>query len=180
MSDSSNKTQVTMRLASETVQTPPSLPPDFDQLTRKVAAVRRRRRVVMTVAAGSVAIMCLATVFAWQGLMAPNKSQINVAQGNLPDGMLAESNRATSIAVLQPSVGEESSVEVRPPKIQLYALMSQSVPVFDVDEKTKTIHHVGWVESQQDVPVDMNYVSENQQNRFGVVLEADEAWHLSL
>jgi hypothetical protein len=141
-------------------------------LNQRVARVRRRRRSLRIVS-GAAAILLFGYV-----------TQSNWQQPTKPDGMpgsVQESLVADAVGADAVPAPRSKPLKSRPPRVQLYASVSQSVPVFDFDQQTQSMHHIGWVESQQEVPVDMNYVPDNQQDSFKAVLNNDnDAWYFSL
>ena len=157
------------RLPESQIAVPPSEPPSLVTLNERVSQVRRRRKFVR--ASGSVVIACLASALVfWIGSVSnevPGETQVAVSS---PTGR-QEFNDFSEAP-------EETTR--RQPRIQLYANLVDAVPVFDFDKETKAIHHVGWVESEQRVPVDMNYVPQQQQETFNAVLSSKDAWDYSL
>ena len=178
-----NQTDQTIEseLNSNVPLVPSSTPPGIESLNQRVASLRRRRSIVRGTA---TCVLLLATVFAMNSfrqpadLNRPGKDAIALSD-NQPSLSTSQSDQSPTQTDRGAGVAPQAP-ETRTPKIQLYASLSHSVPVFDLDEETKTIHHVGWVESQQEVPVDMKYVPENQQESFNAVLNGDSTWHYSL
>ncbi|MGB7344343.1 MAG: hypothetical protein WBD20_09025 [Pirellulaceae bacterium] len=183
MTDANNEPNAERLFKNDATIVPPSSPPEFRQLTKRVALLRRRRRVVRSLAASAAVVVGLLFVATWR-----NSDQLNDSAARLAadaNGQSADPPaKQTNEQIVQDNSAPVAPVErvksSGSPKIQLYASVSQSVPVFDFDEQSKTIHHVGWVESQHDVPVDMSFVSENQQDTFNAVLHQAGDWHFSL
>lgn len=175
MIDPDQDSATTQTLKSDTPSAPPASPPTVDFLNQRVAGLRRRRQIIRATTS-TAAVVCLFVLFSlWQ----PTESHKDgtgavVAETSPPP--------ATTFETAEPKFAAPSSqpIKIQPSKVQLYASISQSVPVFDVNEETQTIHHVGWVESNQEVPVNMNYVPENQQDSFNAYLNEDDTWHFSL
>ncbi len=188
----SKKNPIASRLATDTPAVPNSDPPSVEDLNRRVASVRRRRRAVRFVSAAAATFLFVFVTRAnWQQQTGPNDVPENlIAEVGSPNGVFdLNADLAPTIPAKDAKSAPAKDAKSAPakdaksaaPRIQLYASVSQAVPVFDFDKQTQSIHHVGWVESQQEVPVDMNYVPDNQQDSFKAVLNDDQdAWYFSL
>ncbi|MCG8651960.1 MAG: hypothetical protein MI861_19120, partial [Pirellulales bacterium] len=54
--------------------------------------------------------------------------------------------------------------------IRVFARVIEQSPVFDVHPQTKVMRHVGWIESEQTVPLDLRFFSDDQQQDFRAML----------
>lgn len=162
------------------VVVPASTPPSFSTLEQQVGQRRRRRTLVRRGMTGaSLVALAFVTLAVWPSVQPEQiRDRVLIADGNPnPESIVSP----TVEAVLNdPDPGDQDTA----PKIQLYANFSQPVPVFDIDEATQQIRHVGWAESQQRVPVDMKYVPHQQQEAYNTVLTSDgenfSGWDFSL
>ena len=167
----SDKIQRQLEQAPE-MEVPFSTPPSFSELNERVAVVRRRRKT-MRVISGMTAAACflMVSLFLIRPKVDGNRD-IQIA-GN-PSSIIPEPNSVNE------SLPVEAELEtLHQPKIQLYARVVGTAPVFDYDEDTETIHHVGWIESERRVPVDMKYVPQQHQEKFNAALSSDDQWQIS-
>ena len=171
-------------MADANLELPASLAPDISELHERVSVVRRNRKIMRGV---NVALAtCLIATCGFVVLDryrsnqplpgAPSPSQIAV---ELPLRNDAVSEPQRSNGELQDLPRKSDRFNDRSPRIQLYARYVEPMPVFDIDQEKQEVHHVGWVESERTIPVDMKYVPTDQQETFNAMLSGD-AWNISL
>ena len=160
MNERPNETQIQV---SE-VATPESFAPSLKELQEAVQTRRNFRAVRMRVL-GSVSVVLCMIIGAWtlksSEVVAPSLPQptdviVNVADQDSP---------ATNVAM---DTDSESDAPFR-----VFAKVRQPVPVFQKQEGTEYLHHIGWMNSERVVPVDTKQFLPEQRQQFEAVLQDD-------
>lgn len=144
-------------LDAQSIPVPESATPAMEDLLQQVHRRRRRRSLARLGVAAGVAAACVALVFVR-------------SQGDI------ENNKRQPAPVVQVEPAMQNDLAVVPvqqretARIRLFARVRGETPVFEFDRETRRMNHVGWVQSQQRVPIDMRYVPSQQQETFNAVL----------
>lgn len=165
-----NETQLIR--SAESMPVPDSVPPSLAEVTDRVSRRRKRRTFARAVALGSVVTACV--------VLAISVTRDDGAREVAEQRHLAEQRHVVANVPKQPEpkrspatmVGDDqgpSRVEVVSP-LRLFARVRGDSPVFQFNGETKKLQHVGWLRSQQMVPIDMRYVPSGQQDEFQAVL----------
>jgi hypothetical protein len=144
---------------AQSIPVPDSAPPTFLDLTNEVQR-RRRRRTVTKAAVLAVVTACVVLVVTHQ----PSDAIIDGQAMQVQD---VQSDLAESPVTV---IAEAPKDENKPATMRLFARVRGDSPVFEFDRETKQMHHVGWVQSLQRVPIDMRYVPSHQQETYEAVL----------
>lgn len=166
----------------------PSASVDVAAIRRRAIRKRLRRRVAIGGLA-SVSLLGLAMSFPsttsnqTAGVDKPNLSVANSEPATapslppsipaLPPSNLGEPSefRAESVATtrFEPVTSDGTEAVVTSvdsssvADLRLFANVTDKVPVFELEEKTQHFVHVGWMESEKTIPVDVNRLSRQQQ-----------------
>jgi hypothetical protein len=147
---------------------PKSTPPSLAELQVRVRRLQasRRRRTAMTALS---CIFALAGVFlsqTWNRNQSPDKSSPQIT------GVVGPVNSTETPR--REAMPDEHSFRV-------FARVHQPVPIFHQAEGTDLLRHVGWIASEEMVPVNMKGVPDEQRQSIEAVLSgADQAVWTSL
>lgn len=148
---------------------PPAEVPDIAALQNRVSKRRRRRKWGTFVSCSVAVAIGLAVVSRWnQG----NEPAPLVQPGQAVSG--EKSSRALAgqtQPVIFPVDHDVAQVGVDETNdIRVFARVIEQSPVFDVHPQTKVMRHVGWIESEQTVPLDLRFFSDDQRQDFRAML----------
>ncbi|MFK8113928.1 MAG: hypothetical protein AB8B91_17125 [Rubripirellula sp.] len=143
-------------LITATVNSPTSNPPSLDELRVRLQSRRKRRKRVRLAAGFSVGIAAT-----W---LLSLVSSMSVERGAEP--------QIASVTPIQPS--PSVAVDEELPEFAVFARVRQPMPIFHRPEGSELLQHVGWVESEEVVPVNMSQLPEDQRKGFYQVLNEDE------
>ena len=138
---------------------PDSATPTMHDLMQCVRSRRRRRHAVRISLAGCVLTSCLVLLVTQRRQDANHNRAIQAP--------VADSRPSEPAVSAMPLA---ANTDDRPTTMQLFARVRGDSPVFEFDTETKRLQHVGWVSSEQMVPIDMRYVPSQQQETFNAVL----------
>jgi hypothetical protein len=134
---------------------PDSTPPTLSQLSQTLNRRRGRKRARLTVGCGLAVIGLVVTAALQRGTQ------------ELP--ATTDSHRES---VGTASQGESSSdVPIHEPSdIRVFASVYRSLPIFEIEADTQRFQHVGWIESEGIVPIDLTDATDDQQAMLRAVL----------
>lgn len=158
-----------VHLKEPTPQTPTVSVPRIDQLSRRVHLRMWIRRGATGVSLGLVLLLGL-VASAWLSDVNPRTSRPLVEHDveNRHSDVTSDSMNSND----QPSIDPGSDVHV-------YALVRDRVPVFGVPHGSDQVQFVGWIESEQTLPVELNrFPTEQQQNIKSVLYREDDSNNL--
>lgn len=147
--------------------------PSLDSLHERVGQVRSRRRR-LRVGSSLAAIVCLMGTLVYMNQEETPAPIVDDVPMELALNTDASPPETQQVADVPPSEPQQRSQ----PRIQLYANVVGAAPVFDFNEDTQSMHHVGWIESERRVPVDMKYVPDRQQKTFNAALSSTDDWRI--
>lgn len=138
---------------------PDSTPPTLDQLSQRLNRRRARKRTRLALG-GSLAVIGLVATAALQ-------------RGSEQSPATTDSRRDYSGTASQSSSSSDVPIhELR--DIRLLASVYQSVPLFEIEADTRRCLHVGWIESEEVLPIDLGEVTDDQQATLRAVLSDDD------
>jgi hypothetical protein len=137
--------------------TPVSVAPGLDELRVRMLRRRRHRKVGGATVIGGTIVLVFASVF-WPTDIAPDTSiSVNNANIAYKDGALPRKSPASSVLT------ESSDVRV-------FAKVWRQTPVFELEQETQHLHLVGWIDSEEVVPVDLSQFASEQRKTVEAVL----------
>ena len=137
---------------------PDSTPPTLNQLSQRLKRRRTSKRTGLAVGFSLAVIGLFATVALQPGtaeLPATTDSRREYA------GTASQSGSSTGAPFHEPS------------DIRLFASVYRSLPLFEIEAETQRFQHVGWIESEEVVPIDMGKMTDDQQATLRAVLTED-------
>lgn len=149
-------------LAAAIPKVPVVAVPDIDSLHRQLNR-RRRRKLVSAASIAGVALALLAT------FALPWDPETDHETAGLPK-LLPSVGVIVDPRIDQDDVGVVSAVDLSA-DVHVYARLWGQLPVFGVDRETQRMHHVGWIESETTLPVDLQTFSKDQQQSIKAVLD---------
>lgn len=158
-------------LGDDIPQAPPVRVPSLDQLRREVGRRRQRRKLASAAALGSVALAIVAG-FAFR-----------FGPGDQPETLPLRPEAAAPVSVVDADdrpPRDQRVVAMSDPGVRVYARVLDHLPVFGMNEETKLIRHVGWIESERTIPVDLERLSADQQRTLKAVLDDSQPQAISL
>lgn len=132
---------------------PASSPPTVSELAERLNHRKRRRKGAAAVAVATVGLLA-------SFLLRPDSSE-------------SESHRDFVVESVRETVGSTSDGELKledDAGIRLFATVRQSLPVFEVEKDTQLVHHVGWVDSESVIPIDLESVADDRREFLRAVL----------
>jgi hypothetical protein len=137
-------------------RTPPSNPPDVNELQQRVGKRRRRRTLIATSLVGGT-LTCLLVVVLWRPHFGSDANQ----------------NRGGAATVANEPTPLDAPVSLasnEPSGVRVFATVWHQIPIFELEEKTQALRHLGWIDSEEMVPVDLSQFSSDQQKSIEAVL----------
>lgn len=159
-----NEQEMTARLLSETEpRVPYSAPPAVEHLMIRLRKRRRTRRIVGTSLVATIGVLLITCAHVWNDTRQTELNQPGAAVAS------AEAQPATaSRDPTQPDDVDQISESLG--DVRVFAKVHQPIPIFDRQEGTEYIRHVGWIDSEEIVPVDLSRFSLEQQQSIESVL----------
>ena len=153
---------IEQRLNAPAPAAPSSEVPDLKHLQGIVGSRRRRRQTASSLAMVMMAGAAI-TVSVWQPT--PGEPTQSTDSRTDPPAIIAP----------RPGVTAENlrMVHHREPQYRVFARVHDQVPVFGVHPESKQVEHLGWIESERAVPVDIDGISRQQQRSIEAVLRDD-------
>jgi hypothetical protein len=140
---------------------PESVAPDLHVLQGRVARRRRRKRNVRASALLASLACALASLFWYLG--DPSAAETT-----------AENSVVNPRGVTVPRQIDDSEATEAPPaessRMRVFAKVLRPVPVFGLEQETQHLHLVGWIDSEEVVPVDLSEIPTDQQASIEAVL----------
>lgn len=162
---------------------PKVAPPPLGVLNARVDVARRRRRRFRTGVSGAVLLVVAGGTLAWiNGTNTPRTNggtESTQIVDAMPKNPTSPKIGPTDTIATNTTSKKKNDSTFKRPRIQLYAKVRQPLPVFDIQQDTKAIHHIGWVECEESIPLDMRYVPDSQQQTFDAVLNG-RGWTVDL
>ena len=145
---------------------PDSTPPTLNQLSQRLNRRRARKRTGLAVGCSLAVIGLVATAALQRGSEEP----------------VASTDSRRDYAGTASQSGSSSNLPIHElPDIRLLASVYKSVPLFEIEADTRRFQHVGWIESEEVVPIDLGEVTDDQQATLRAVLtEEAESNYINL
>jgi hypothetical protein len=138
--------------------TPTSLAPDLGDLRGRLRARRRGRRLVGTSAFGAMALCMIASAWMWSGSRQSTES--------VPEQPM--------IAEVKSKVASNSPLPETTATVRVFAKVHRSIPIFGREGESEYLRHVGWIASEEMVPVDLSQFPAEQKKTIESVLHNDD------
>jgi hypothetical protein len=135
--------------------TPKSLAPELADLQQRRRDRRRGRRFAAASVFGGMALCMIASAWVWSGSRQGTQS--------VPaDPMIAE---------VESMVPSKSPLSEASATIRVFAKVHRSIPIFGREGESPYVRHVGWIASEEVVPVDLSQFSLKERKRIEGVLD---------
>lgn len=147
---------------------PTSDPPRMSELRICVQRRRRQRKIVTSALFGGAVCCLLALILSkpstqFDAITAPGAS------------VTLHHDQAQQ---RQPAVSRAS---IEPGGVRVFARVRLQTPVFGLDEETRYLRHVGWIDSEETVPVDLSqFPSAQRENLEAVLFQNDQDNYFNL
>jgi hypothetical protein len=163
-----NEQHTTARLFGETEpRVPHSAPPDLEHLIIRLRKRRRARRILGTSVLSALGVLLIACAHEWNSTRRPQRNRPGDAVVRADTESSTDSRETAGPSGVEPM--PESLAGVR-----VFAKVHQPIPVFGRQEGTEYIRHVGWIDSEELVPVDLSRFPLEQQKSIEAVLHEDQ------
>lgn len=166
------------RLNAEPPTAPRSNIPRIETIARRA----QRQRLTQSgswVGAGALAILVASSFL-------PNENARPTVDAPSVD-LVAQDTPSSDVAVESTDIGAEPNQPKSPPSqetptlaeqptsrgLHVFATVRGQVPLFGVDKETQRLEHIGWIESEQRLPVDLDQLSTGQWKSIEAVYRND-------
>lgn len=146
---------------------PAAVAPAWNELQRRVARRRRRRKIARAAALTLSLVFALASLSWYRSSHTAANAGEEKQSNPEPTALVKGAQRGLN----QPS-RHEASAPSSP--FRLFAKVSRPVPVFGLEQETQLLHLVGWVDSEEVVPVDVTRIPAEQQASIEAVLNEND------
>jgi hypothetical protein len=140
--------------------TPASSAPKLNELSGRVRSRRLQRRIVAACWCGTIGLCAIAVAIVWPSL----------GSGSGKDAPRSSEN----VAVVESPSRDEITFPGADPLVegvQVFATVSQRIPIFGLQRDTQLLYHVGWIDSEEIIPVDVSQFPSDQQQNFKALLD---------
>lgn len=137
--------------------TPTSAAPELSALEQRLALRKRRRKIRTTALAAGLTCAVSSLLWIYATPDTPTAGSRISRSINLP---------STENQDIAPPAIEPTSARVR-----VLGKVSRPVPIYGLEPETQQLHLIGWIESEEIVPVDLSQIPTTEQANIEAVLD---------